>query len=193
MRLRAVPVVIPPPGIPYVINALPVAGGEIGLCCCPGHRLTPRFVRPSLHAFEADLDTIAAFGATRLVTLMEPDELLYIGIDPKRLDREARARGLEWLHLPIRNLSVPGVDWETNWLAAGQQLHGTLSTGGRFAMHCYAGLGRTGTVAARLLIEHGYGPAAAIAEVRKIRPGSIETHEQESYVLRGTWTGAERR
>jgi hypothetical protein len=26
--------------------------------------------------------------------------------------------------------------------------------------------------------------------VRKIRPGSIETFEQERYVLRGVWTGA---
>jgi predicted protein tyrosine phosphatase len=176
--------------IPYVINALPVSGGEVGLCCCPGHRLTPSFVRPSLEAFEADLDAIAAFGAKRLVTLMQPDELIYIGIDPRRLDREVRARGLEWLHLPIRNLSVPERNWETNWLKAGEQLRGELAAGGRFAMHCYAGLGRTGTVAARILVEHGVRPDQAIAQVRKIRPGSIETFEQERYVLRGVWTGA---
>ena len=174
--------------IDYVINALPVAQGQIGLCCCPGHRLTPHFVRPSLADFEADLDTIAAFGATRLVTLMEPDELAYIGVDPKRLDREVQARGLAWLHLPIRNLSVPGTAWETTWATAGRLLRGELAEGGRFAMHCYAGLGRTGTVAARLLIEHGCVPAEAIARVRGIRPGSIETREQEGYVLKGRWT-----
>lgn len=54
-------------------------------------------------------------------------------------------------------------------------------------MHCRAGLGRTGTVAARLLVEHGARPADAIALVRTVRPGSIETVEQESYVLRGRW------
>ncbi len=176
--------------IPYAIDALPVSGGEVGLCCCPGHRLTPSFVRPALEAFEADLDTIAAFGATRLVTLMQPDELVYIGIDPRRLDREVRARGLEWVHLPIRNLSVPGRDWETNWMTMGKQLHGALAGGGRFALHCYAGLGRTGTVAARMLIEQGVPPDAAIAQVRKVRPGSIETFEQERYVLRRVWAGA---
>jgi ADP-ribosyl-[dinitrogen reductase] hydrolase len=175
--------------IPYVINALAVSGGEVGLCCCPGHRLTPSFVRPSLEALEADLDAIAAFGARRLVTLMEPDELAYIGIDPKRLDREIRARGLEWLHLPIRNLSIPGVAWETGWLTAGAALRRELAEGGRFAMHCYAGLGRTGTVAARLLIEHGTRPAEAIAQVRRIRPGSIETVEQENYVRAARWPG----
>ena len=174
--------------IPYLIDALPVAGGEIGLCCCPGHRLTPHFVSPSLQDFEADLDAIAAFGATRLVTLMQPDELAYIGIDPKRLDREAKARGLTWLHLPIRNLGIPGADWEAVWLTEGATLREALAGGGRFAMHCYAGLGRTGTVAARLLIEHGIGPTEAMALVRKTRPGSIETVEQESYILQTAWT-----
>jgi ADP-ribosyl-[dinitrogen reductase] hydrolase len=173
--------------IPYVINALPIAKGAVGLCCCPGHRLTPRFVSPSLHEFEADLDAIAGFGATRLVTLMQPDELAVIGIDPKRLDREARMRGLDWVHLPIRNLSIPGAAWEAGWLTAGAALRAELAAGGRFAMHCYAGLGRTGMVAARLLVEHGATPAEAIAAVRKIRPGSIETFEQESYVLNGAW------
>jgi ADP-ribosyl-[dinitrogen reductase] hydrolase len=175
--------------IPYAIDALPVSGGRIGLCCCPGHRLTPRFVRPSLEAFEADLDDIAASGAKRLVTLMEPDELVYIGIDPKRLDREARSRGVEWLHLPIRNLSVPGPAWETGWLTAGAVLRRELAAGRGFAMHCYAGLGRTGTIAARLLIEHGVSPAEAIAQVRRVRPGSIETAEQENYVLAARWPG----
>jgi ADP-ribosyl-[dinitrogen reductase] hydrolase len=176
--------------IAYVINPLPVAGGEVGLCCCPGHRLTPRFVTPSLAEFEADLDAIAAFGATRLVTLMEPHELAYIGIDPKRLDRELRSRGLEWVHLPIRNLSVPGIAWETTWATAGNLLRTELAGGGRFAMHCYAGLGRTGTVAARLLIEHGCSPEEAVARVRGVRPGSIETYEQEIYVLQGRWKPA---
>jgi ADP-ribosyl-[dinitrogen reductase] hydrolase len=176
--------------IPYVIDALPVGAGRIGLCCCPGHRLTPRFVRASPEDFDADLDAIVAFGATRLVTLMEPDELAFIGIDPKRLNREATVRGLQWLHLPIRNLSTPSSNWEANWLKAGEELRAELGAGGRFAMHCYAGLGRTGTVAARLLIEHGMRPDAAIAAVRQTRPGSIETLEQERYVLRGAWTGA---
>lgn len=175
--------------IPYVINVLPVSVGQVGLCCCPGHRLTPSFVRASLHDFEADLDAVAAFGAKRMVTLMEPDELAFIGIDPKRLGREIHARGLDWLHLPIRNLSVPGAAWETGWLTAGATLRRELAAGGCFAMHCYAGLGRTGTVAARLLIELGARPAEAIAQVRSIRPGSIETIQQENYVRAAHWPG----
>jgi ADP-ribosyl-[dinitrogen reductase] hydrolase len=173
--------------IPYAIDALPVARGHVGLCCCPGHRLTPRFVWPCLEDFEADLDAIAAFGAKRLVTLMEPGELRTIGIDSARLEREAAARGFAWMHLPIRNLSTPSSGWEANWTAAGDALRQELAAGGRFVMHCYAGLGRTGTIAARLLVEHGAMPPDAIAAVRTVRPGSLETAEQEAYVLRQAW------
>ena len=45
------------------------------------------------------------------------------------------------------------------------------------------GLGRAGTIGARLLIELGMEPTAAVRQVRAARPGAIETREQEKYVL----------
>ena len=47
---------------------------------------------------------------------------------------------------------------------------------------CYAGLGRTGTVLACYLVYTGYTPKAAINLVRELRPGSIQTVEQEESV-----------
>ena len=44
------------------------------------------------------------------------------------------------------------------------------------------GLGRAGTIAAQLLIELGWDPEAAILEVRKVRPGTIETLDQERHL-----------
>ena len=49
-------------------------------------------------------------------------------------------------------------------------------------MHCMGGLGRTGTIAARLLVEFGVDPEKAIREIRMARQGSIETRDQEEYV-----------
>jgi hypothetical protein len=44
-------------------------------------------------------------------------------------------------------------------------------------------LGRAGTIAARLLVELGMEPRKAIASVRAVRPGAIETSEQERFVM----------
>ncbi len=48
---------------------------------------------------------------------------------------------------------------------------------------CYAGIGRTGTVLACYLVHRGEEPAEAITRVRQLRPGSIQTPEQEAAVL----------
>ena len=48
---------------------------------------------------------------------------------------------------------------------------------------CYAGIGRTGTVLACYLVTRGMEPSDAIAEVRRLRPGSIQTPEQEAAVF----------
>ena len=47
------------------------------------------------------------------------------------------------------------------------------------AVHCGAGLGRTGTVLAAYFVTHGMNPREAVAKVRDLRPGSVETAEQE--------------
>ena len=48
---------------------------------------------------------------------------------------------------------------------------------------CHAGIGRTGTVLASYMVYMGYEPQAAIDLVRELRPGSIQTREQEQVVV----------
>ena len=46
------------------------------------------------------------------------------------------------------------------------------------AVHCQAGMGRTGTVLAAYFVAKGMSAVEAIGRVRRMRPGSIETDEQ---------------
>ncbi len=46
-------------------------------------------------------------------------------------------------------------------------------------VHCYAGLGRTGTVAAAYLINHGMDVESALRNVRARIPGAVQTADQE--------------
>ena len=47
---------------------------------------------------------------------------------------------------------------------------------------CAAGIGRTGTILAAYLVNTGYDPDEAIAYIRQLRPGSIQTPAQEDAV-----------
>lgn len=61
-------------------------------------------------------------------------------------------------------------------------LHERLLHGERLLVHCKGGLGRTGVVAAMLLVGRGVDVEEAIGAVRAARPGAIENEAQENYV-----------
>jgi atypical dual specificity phosphatase len=52
------------------------------------------------------------------------------------------------------------------------------------AIHCAAGLGRTGTVLAAYFVSKGMSAREAMVKVRDLRPGSVETAEQELAIER---------
>ncbi len=163
------------------IDAVAVPGGEgrIGMLACPG---TGSGFAVTPERLAADLDALAGWGARLLITLNEHQELEYLGLQD--LSRWVRERGIEHLHLPVRDMSVPGRDFERRWRELGPAVRARLAAGERIAVHCWAGLGRSGMLAARLLVELGSAPQAAIEAVRAARPGAIQTLEQEEHVRR---------
>ncbi len=167
---------------PLQIAALDTpGGGRIGMTFCPGKTDPFAMSGPWARDLATDLAAIQAWGASALVTLMEQHELAYLGV--AGLGKQVQSMGLDWYHLPIQDVSVPTPEFETRWRTSGQELCARLLGAQSLVVHCRGGLGRTGLIAARLLIELGESPQAALHRVRQARPGAVETREQEMYVL----------
>ena len=169
---------------PLQIAAIPAgnACGRVGITFCPGKYDEQAMTGYWNRDLPIDMDAIRDWGAAAVVTLLEEHELVLLGVE--RLGEEVIKRGMQWFHLPIADVSTPDEEFESQWKSAGGALRDLLRDGCDVLVHCRGGLGRAGTIGARLLIELGMDPVTAINRVRSVRPGAIETLEQESYVLK---------
>ena len=159
------------------------AGGLLGLTFAPGKQQGDGATAWHRRDLGTDLDTIAAWNAAAVVTLVEVHELEALRI--ASIGSEVRRRHMEWHHWAIGDYQVPGADFLAAWPGRSAMLRGLLARGGRVLVHCKGGLGRAGSVAARLLVEDGMAPDATIAAVRAARPGAIETPGQKAWVAAG--------
>lgn len=91
-----------------------------------------------------------------------------------------QAAGFQFLCLPIANGGAPDEESLGTFL----KFYHHAPRG--IAVHCEAGLGRTGTMMAAALISDGLSPSAAIAHIRSIQPGAIETKRQLEF-LESLW------
>jgi atypical dual specificity phosphatase len=118
---------------------------------------------------DGDLSELAERGVSLVVNLHER------GHSPERL----RRFGLTELHLPVPDFTPPTIEQLERGVEA---LVNAIDGGARAAVHCGAGLGRTGTLVACYLVQRGMAADEAINEIRRLRPGSVETDEQVAAV-----------
>jgi ADP-ribosyl-[dinitrogen reductase] hydrolase len=157
--------------------------GQIGITFAPGKDDPDAISGHWARDLTADLDAIAAWKAKAVVTLIEPHEISRLCIS--NLGPEIQSRGMEWVHMPIIDVSTPGPEFETKWPEVSGRLRSRLAAGENILVHCRGGLGRARMVAARLLVETGADPEDAMERVRAVRPRAIETRQQEQWVRSG--------
>ena len=105
---------------------------------------------------------------------------LVVNLHPRAHPAERLTRlDLTELHLPVADFTPPSTEQLATGVAA---IREAVASGQRVAVHCGGGLGRTGTLVACYLVDGGLSADEAIAEVRRLRPGSVETPAQEAAV-----------
>jgi protein-tyrosine phosphatase len=165
---------------PLEIAEIEVGLGRIGISPCPGRGMRNSRSMTADRDLGADLRRIRDWGATTIISVIVPAELGWLQVP--HLPGEVLRHRMDWLLVPVRDRDVPDDKAERAWANHGARIRGYVQQGQRILFHCRAGHGRSGMMAARLLIELGWDADLAISEVRRVRPGAIERASQEAAV-----------
>ena len=84
--------------------------------------------------------------------------------------------GFQTFHVPVNDYHAPEMEQIEECMRI-------IQTNSPIYIHCLAGLGRAGTIAAAWLIFQRTDPIDAIRTIRKLRPGAIEVDEQFDALL----------
>jgi hypothetical protein len=94
---------------------------------------------------------------------------------------------IEYRRLPIPDFGCPTLDEMRSIL---NTIDGAIARGKKVYVHCYGGIGRTGTVVGGYLVRHGLQPRDALEAIARWREGTPDGHRrspeneaQEAFML----------
>ena len=145
--------------------------GALVLTPCPGTKEA---------TLDASLAQLKEQGVEAIVTALDDHELA--SKDVAALGEKTRALGMQWFQIEIEDDCAPGADFAAKWQAASPALHQVVDNGGKVAMHCMGGSGRTGLLAAHLLLEKSWDLSKIVQEVQALRPGAFTKPIQVEYI-----------
>jgi len=132
------------------------------------------------------LAAMAAAGVAAVVNLQESGEHAHCGAGLAEgsafsyLPETVMRAGISHLNYPFPDMTFPS--FETT-LKIVQMMGAFVEKGGKVAVHCHAGLGRTGCIiACHFVHAKGWGPQEAVRYVREHRVGSLQTNGQVKFV-----------
>jgi len=128
---------------------------------------------------EDDLDAWKHEDVDAVLSLLTSDEERALELVSEPL--EARRMGLRFVSFPIADRDVP--QSEAELVKALEEASRLLVQGKNLVVHCRQGVGRSGLVAACLLVRKGMSPGAAVDKVSVARGVAVpETPEQREWI-----------
>lgn len=135
-------------------------------------------------------DTLVEAGADAVITLLTNDELEALSVPT--FSSEAAQKNFDWYQLPIEDECEPAKPFQQAWANAKDALMALLKDKKTVAIHCRGGSGRTGLMAAILLLETGENWNEVQSVIQSVRPRAL-THPahisylQKHYSIRGSY------
>jgi protein-tyrosine phosphatase len=136
----------------------------------PGPGRLATMAKPRLR----DLPALRAAGVDILVCALTAEDLADAGLTEE--PAAAAAAGLEFVHLPIPDWTVPDRD---EILPTLRELAARLDAGAGIVTHCWAGIGRSSLLAASIMVLSGLGPDDAWARITAARGHRVPDTEQQ--------------
>ncbi|MCB1681120.1 MAG: dual specificity protein phosphatase family protein [Rhodospirillales bacterium] len=119
-------------------------------------------------------------GITLLVSLLEEFEAYELGLQDEH--RAAERHGITFLSFPIADRGLP--ESLPRFHAFVSSLFQQIQDGAHVAVHCRAGIGRSGLTAAAVLLHEGFTPDEAFALISEARRCPVpDTEEQRCWLV----------
>jgi protein-tyrosine phosphatase len=147
-------------------------GAKLIFTPCPGTK--------AVSLFDA-LTSLKAAGAQVVITMMTSAELMEHQVDS--LPRFCADLGMDWYHLPVEDGCAPEMPFTEAFAAHKSALLNLIKSGATMVIHCHGGSGRTGLMAAILMLELGYASAQVKAQIQQIRPKALTSPVQVNYLI----------
>ena len=131
-------------------------------------------------ALPAQMRSLSTAEVNRVVCLLEPNEAALLGLAEER--QIAESHGMEFINYPIKDFGLPpSVE---DFLSFTRRLYDEAAQGAHMVIHCRAGIGRTGVIAAGVLLHCGYDALQALKHLSIKRGVDVpDTQEQIDWVI----------